>query len=312
MSAGDAKEHNGRPGDGAQPERCGGESASPVTDSARGSGGQPWSSGHPQSSGPLESAGRRDNPAVPFARSESSAHAAGTSWEPIKPSERYTSLDLLRGFALFGVLIVNLLYFFRESLFGHVLKFHSHPGWANHAVDTLVTVLIEFKAFNLFSLTFGVGVAIQAERAAQRGARVAPFLLRRFLILLLFGICHLTLISNVDILTLYAVCGLLLIPLLPLPAGVLAVAGLAAIYLPPALPREPIFPSASVLQAHAAAATRIYSSGSFGEILAFRWHETKDLISPLLIVSAQKTLGLMLIGVALWRFGLIRKPQGYR
>ena len=39
------------------------------------------------------------------------------TWEPVPISERYTSLDLLRGFALFGVLLVNLLYFFRESLF---------------------------------------------------------------------------------------------------------------------------------------------------------------------------------------------------
>jgi uncharacterized protein len=155
-------------------------------------------------------------------------------------------------------------------------------------------------------------VAVQAERAGLRGVGVDRFLLRRFLILLIFGLCHLLLISNVDILTLYAVCGLVLVPLLRLPAGILALAGLAAIYVPPALPRGPVIPAASVLQAHAAAATRVYSQGSFGEILAFRWRETQELIAPLLIGSAQKTLGLMLLGVALWRFGVIRKPQAYR
>jgi uncharacterized protein len=233
-------------------------------------------------------------------------------WEPIQVTDRYTTLDLLRGLALFAVLLVNLLDFFRLSLFDHILRFHSHPGWANHAVDVLVAGVLEFKAFDLFSLTFGIGVAVQAERAVLRCVGVELFLLRRFLILLAFGACHLVLISNVDILTLYAVCGLLMIPLLRLPSALLALAGLAAIYLPPVFPRGPAFPPMPVLQAHAAAATRIYSQGSFSEILSFRWHETHDLLAPLLIGSAQKTLGLMLLGVALWRFGIIKDPQRHR
>lgn len=227
-------------------------------------------------------------------------------------SERYATLDLLRGFALFGVLLINLLYFFRVSLFAHMLSFHSHDGWANHAVDLLATELLEFKAFELFALTFGIGVAVQTERAATRGIHVELFLLRRFLVLLVFGICHLVLISNVDILTLYAVCGLLLIPFLRLPIVVLAVAGLVAVYVPAVFPRGHWFPSVTVLEAHAANATRVYAQGGFLEILAFRWRETQDLIVPLLVASAQRTFGLMLLGVAVWRAGIIKQPQRYR
>ena len=131
-----------------------------------------------------------------------------TFWTPVEASERYAALDLIRGFALFGGLFVNLLYFFRVSLFDHMLRFHSNTGWWNRAVDLLVTGLLEFKAFDLFSITFGIGVAIQAERGKSRGVGVAAFLVRRFLILLIFGAAHMALISNVDILTLYAVCGL--------------------------------------------------------------------------------------------------------
>ena len=50
------------------------------------------------------------------------------TWRPVEASERYAALDLLRGFALFGVLLINLLYFFRVSLFDHILHFHSHAG----------------------------------------------------------------------------------------------------------------------------------------------------------------------------------------
>ncbi len=229
------------------------------------------------------------------------------TWEPLPSSDRYIKLDLLRGFALFGVLLVNLLYFFRLSLFERIQHFHTHPGWLNHAIDVLVAELLEFKAIDLFSLTFGIGVAVQVERAQYRGISVPVFLIRRFLILLAFGLVHLLLISNVDILTLYAVCGLVMIPLLRLPSAALAAIGLAAIYLPSVL-----HASLPPLEQHAADATRIYSQGNYIEITAFRWHETLEFIVPLLIMSAQRTFGLMLLGVALWRFGIIRQPDRYR
>src|SRR5207249_7348136 len=79
----------------------------------------------------------------------------------------------------------------------------------NHAVDLLVAVFLEFKALYLFSLTFGIGVAVQAERAKLRDIHVEAFLVRRFLVLLAFGACHMLLVSKVDILALYAVCGLM-------------------------------------------------------------------------------------------------------
>ena len=240
------------------------------------------------------------------------ASSTSTKWEPVRVSERYTVLDLLRGFALFGVLLVNLLYFFRVSLFQRILVFHTHPGWANRAVDLLVAELLEFKAFDLFTLTFGIGVAIQAERAKLRGVAVEVFLMRRFLIFLAFGACHMLLVSNVDILCLYAVCGLVTIPLLRLPAVALALAGLAAIFLPAVHLPGPAFPSEAVLRAHAMNATRIYSQGSYGAILAFRWRETQELIVPLLLGVAQKTFGLMLLGVAVWRAGVVREPRRYR
>jgi uncharacterized protein len=222
--------------------------------------------------------------------------------QPVDGAARYAVLDLVRGFALFGVLIVNLLDFFRVSLFDHMLHEHSHAGWANYTIDRFVAQWFEFKAFDLFSLTFGIGVAVQAERAQARGVNAAAFLARRFAILLVFGLLHMTLVSNVDILTLYALCGLALIPLLRLPAGALAILGFAAVFAPSLLPSPP-FPD---LRPHAAEATRIYRDGSFAAILAFRWHETLRFMLPLLIGVAQKTLGLMMVGIAVWRSGAIR------
>lgn len=233
-------------------------------------------------------------------------------WGPLQASGRYQTLDLLRGFALFGVLMVNLLTFFRVSLFENIVNPHTHPGWANYAVDDVMAAVLEFKAFELFSLTFGIGVAVQAERARQRGVNAEAFLARRFLILFVFGVAHLVLVSNVDILTMYALCGLVLILFLRLPAAALGIAGLAAIYLPSALPLGDVLPPQSVMQAHAASATQVYSHAGFMSILLFRWNETKEVIAPLLASVAQRSLGLMMVGMALWRAGVVREPGRFR
>lgn len=182
----------------------------------------------------------------------------GLAWQPAAPSERYVSLDLLRGVALFGVLLVNLAGAFRVSLFQHILEFHTHPGWASHLTDALVAGVLEFKALTLFSFLFGVGVAIQVERAAPKHINVTLFLVRRFLVLLGLGLCHMFLIWNGDILALYAVCGLLLVPFLRLPAWALLLLGAAAIALPNFVPLGVPWPSAEALRANVAEAARVY------------------------------------------------------
>src|SRR5262245_22578375 len=96
---------------------------------------------------------------------------------PVASSERYVALDIVRGAALYGVLIVNLLTVFRISLFSHLLGEDAPEGALGSIVGALVSALIESKAFALFSFLFGVGVALQTGRAV----RPARFLARRFL-----------------------------------------------------------------------------------------------------------------------------------
>ena len=234
------------------------------------------------------------------------------AWEPTSVEERYVTLDVLRGVALFGVLLVNLETLFRVSLFEHILNFHTDPGTWNHLVDVLLAGLLEFKAVSLFSLMFGFGLAIQAERATARGVNVTRFLVRRLLILLVLGLCHLLLIWNGDILVLYAVCGLLIVSFLRLPASVLAVLGAAVIVLPYVVDLPIPFPADEAMQAQAVAATHVYGSGSFMDILAFRSRETERFIGPLLLGIIPQTAGLMLCGIAAWRSGVLRDPRRYK
>jgi uncharacterized protein len=157
-----------------------------------------------------------------------------------------------------------------------------------------------------------VGIAVQAERARRRGGNVEAFLVRRFLILFAVGAFHMVLICNVDILCMYAVCGLAIILFLRLPAAGLAAAGLAALYLPSILRGWPHLPGEAAMRAHATLATQVYAHGSFFELVQFRWQETVQYTLPLVVLVAQTSLGLMLVGAALWRSGIIRQPERYR
>ncbi len=231
--------------------------------------------------------------------------------EPIQPvTARIAALDALRGAALFGVLLVNLEVGFRVSLFQQMLTPHTHAGWLNYVTDLIVAGVFEFKAFTLFSFLFGVGVGIQAERAA---ASATGFLLRRFAVLLVIGLCHMLLIWNGDILTLYAVCGLLLLPFTGLSARWLAALGVALILLAPYLPFfGAFFPAREAIKAHAVVATQVYANGSFAEVMQFRCYEAWHFIAPLLLYTLPRTLGLMLCGLAAWRSGVLPRQLEHR
>jgi uncharacterized protein len=232
-------------------------------------------------------------------------------WQPITEAERCTALDAIRGLALLGVLLVNLHGDFRVSLAEHLLTFHTSPRWEDRATDVAVAALLEFKAFALFSLLFGAGLAVFADRAADRGASPTRFLARRLLVLLALGLGHLLVVWNGDILTLYAVCGLLLLPLRRLPAAALAVAGATAFALPYVLPWGLAWPTEETFRELAAEAARAYTTGGLGDVLAFHGRETRLLILPLLVAVLPRTWGLMALGAAAWKAGVFRNPGGH-
>jgi uncharacterized protein len=121
------------------------------------------------------------------------------------------------------------------------------------------------------------------------------------------------LIWNGDILTLYAACGLLLIPFTRVAPRSLLAAGCAIVLVAPYLPYFGDFiPSEEALRAQATLDHRIYGSGGFLEVAALRIREWPTFIVPLLIASFPRTLGLMLIGMAASRSGALRNIAAYR
>lgn len=130
------------------------------------------------------------------------------AFRPTSPQERLELLDATRGFALCGILLANLVSFagFYSLSFEET---QSLPN-ADRAVLFLVDWLIEGKFYALFSVLFGIGFALQAERARRVGAAFLPVWYRRMLVLTCIGLAHMLLVWHGDILTLYSLLGLAL------------------------------------------------------------------------------------------------------
>jgi uncharacterized protein len=221
---------------------------------------------------------------------------------------------VVRGIALFGVLMVNLTTEFRVSIFQQFLE----PALAGSGIDGLLDMLLarvvsaglESKAFALFSLLFGVGLAIQFEKLSARG-RQFYWLARRLLVLLGFGLLHLLLVWNGDILTEYAIVGFLALPFLRLRTGALALAAVGFLLLYVMPPWAIQWPGTALLQLHVAAANIAYSTGSYADVVRFAYREL-PLLLPLHLYVLPRTMALFLFGMLFWRIGVFSNPLHFR
>ena len=153
---------------------------------------------------------------------------------PVTKSERFEILDIVRGFALYGVLMANMVWFF--SGYGD-LNSESRALLSTAGIDSIMlqleTILVVNKFVTIFSFLFGIGFAIQLRRIIEKGKKFNIFYIKRMLWLLLFGILHFTFLLYTDILHLYAMLGLLLIFWTSLSQKQLLVAGLIfSIFMP--------------------------------------------------------------------------------
>jgi len=154
-----------------------------------------------------------------------------TSYAPVATQDRLFTLDVLRGAALLGILLMNIVNF------GLPRAAYQNPDlWGGNEAPNLAAfaihwIFFEGKMRGLFSAMFGAGMVIFMERAAARdnSVRAADLYCRRMLWLMAFGIVHSWLIWSGDILYSYALCGLLLFPLRNLSPKALFITGGAAL-----------------------------------------------------------------------------------
>lgn len=127
---------------------------------------------------------------------------SATILEPVRPGERIAGLDVLRGWAMFGVLLSNLndWYFPRDPRTSLDTALSFAQDW-----------FVEGRFYSLLVLLFGVGFAIQLTRARERGLDLRNVYLRRSAALLGIGLMHALLIWHGDVLTQYALAAFTLL-----------------------------------------------------------------------------------------------------
>ncbi len=129
---------------------------------------------------------------------------------PVQQTERVQIVDILRGFALFGILFVNMM-IFSHPIQAIILPADPSLPWVDRAALWLIHALGEGKFYALFSMLFGLGLTLLMGRVEGRGGKFVPLYLRRLLVLLGFGLVHAFLVWMGDILILYALLGFLLV-----------------------------------------------------------------------------------------------------
>jgi uncharacterized protein len=226
---------------------------------------------------------------------------------------RLTSLDFTRGVAVMGILAANIIGFGQPFLAyfwpgGFATSPQPGDAWLWLAQFTLV----DGKMRGLFSLLFGAGLALFADRARANGA--SEWLqVRRLTWLFAFGLAHFYLLWRGDILALYALCGLIVLPLLRWPP-IVQFAGAMTGYIAGAMWNCLIFGAwwasgadrAAPADARSDAAKELLIAAD-GRYSDYVLHAFVDHRFDWLDAFAQtfaETVPLMLMGAALYRAGL--------
>jgi len=162
-----------------------------------------------------------------IAASADGAAVASNAVAPIAAEQRVRELDVLRGVALFGVFLMNMIGLTEAQVMSTSIQLQSLP---TAHIDRIALEVINWlfldKANTLFAFLFGLGFYLQMERIEARGADFARIYRRRLGVLLLMGVTHIVFVWMWDILHLYAIAGFILLAMRKVKTRTLLVGGI--------------------------------------------------------------------------------------
>ncbi len=245
---------------------------------------------------------------------------------PVSQGERIRSLDVLRGFALLGILVPNIQAFSMVmAAYGNPTVYGDLRG-ANLAVFVGTHLLFEQKFMTIFSMLFGAGIVLMTKRAERSSRSVWKVYYRRMAWLLVIGLLHAHILWFGDILFGYALCGMVvfwlrglrprwLIPIglimMSVSSGLMILSGLSMPYWSEeqlAEFRRDWDPTAQQIEAEMAA-------------MRGNWWQQAQIRSPAALMFETflfaifvfwRASGLMLIGMALFKLGVITGERAQR
>lgn len=248
---------------------------------------------------------------------------------PTPEAQRLVHLDILRGFALFGILLVNFQWFTRplQAVFlGHDASLTG----LDLAVDWLISCLAEGKFYPLFAMLFGISFTLMVDRALAKGVRFWTVYGRRLLILALIGLAHMVFIWSGDILLVYAISAavmllffrrtpvqrlwkwaLVLIGIPWLLMGVLALSWALDPVSMTEMNEEMRQEKASLIE-DVGRSSSVYGNGSFAEVTKERIHSYLSFLSSQGIVTLLMVVGYFLLGRWLAVSGRVMDLRAHR
>ncbi|OQX81295.1 MAG: hypothetical protein B6D64_02115 [Bacteroidetes bacterium 4484_276] len=238
---------------------------------------------------------------------------------PASSGERILSLDLLRGIAVLGILIMNIQTFAMiGAAYMNPMAYGDLEG-LNKWVWILSHILASNKFMSIFSILFGAGVLIFTSRAIDKGRRGGPLHYRRMMWLFIFGMLHAYLIWYGDILVAYSLCGMLVYVFRKKKPGKLIIASVMFFIVPVLFTllfslSMPYWPQESVgqnIQSWIPSAEKIQTElevmrGGWLLQMDQRIQSTVFMQTFLFLINVfWRVMSMMLLGMALFKWGVL-------
>jgi uncharacterized protein len=231
------------------------------------------------------------------------------STAPLKENSRIEILDIWRGFAIFGILMVNMLVFNCSFVYRSVYE-QEWSSTLNQTTLRSLEVLFFSNFYPIFSFLFGLGVSLQVLKQVEKNTFRLSFFVRRFLGLLLLGVFHIVFIWSGDILHLYALLGLPLVLLIRCPNSILWLS-MAFVFLFPFWSDLILFVEELYTFNHGLTLDQypretlneIYQEGSYLDLLLIRLKEYRFASYMLYGFMAPVAFSMMLLGAYLVKSG---------
>ncbi|MEM7479787.1 MAG: DUF418 domain-containing protein [Acidobacteriota bacterium] len=245
---------------------------------------------------------------------------------PVTKAQRIVTLDVLRGFAVLGILVMNIQSFAMPNAAYVNPTAYGDLSGANLVVWLVSHVLADQKFMTIFSLLFGAGIALMAGRMKARGTSGWYLHLRRMGGLLVIGMIHAYGIWGGDILVTYAVCGVVVFSCRNWSPRSLVVTAVAVLCVPMLFSTLgavsiPDWPAAAVAETDAdwqpdaqLLADEIAAyRGSWWQQMEYRKELARFFQGPaFLLWTLWRAGGLMLLGMAAFKLGILSGERSRR
>ena len=240
-----------------------------------------------------------------------------TETGPTPPSDRIVSLDVLRGVAILGILLINVQAFSMPSIARRNPSQYGDFTGANFAVWLTSHLFVELKFITIFSILFGAGIVLFTQKKSLETDSSLRIHFRRTFWLLVIGVIHAYLLWDGDILVIYALCAVVVVFAREWPPRRLVAVGLWMLAIPFLIRLNYLLglESGATLEFWRASEAAIQA-----EIETYRGSWSDQLVDRVDTAFTQHTTafffdhfwrygGIMLLGMALFKWGVLSNER---